>query len=372
MATTTIQIPAKVISIAALGVPVGGVTCTPIIQRDAAGLSYYRDEAGVVINLGSPAADGSETKVTAGANVAVTGDGKTATPYVISTTAADGSETKINAGSNVTVSGTGTTASPKIINAVTNATEVAAAIAALPAGAAAVSGVTSVLGSDGQYHVLPASSAVFTTQEEGANLSTAVGVLNFVGPNITATGAGATTTVIVNVAPVTSTGVPATGPAAAPANLNVRNLATSTIGEVWEYLPGTGWRVVADNYSVEVINAVSSVLAANVTTTVVTTTMPRSGKITASGFISASNSTYNAIGSSLTKNGVVQCSNGVDSDGPTGASSGGGSVTSMASFSSIGTYTGPVAAGDTIAMIVRSVSTSGTHSGSIIRVTYIS
>ncbi|WP_282782213.1 hypothetical protein [Phaeodactylibacter xiamenensis] len=69
------------------------------------------------LNL-SVSPDGSETKVTAGSNVTVTGSGTVASPYVIAATggsAADGSETKVNAGANITVTGSGTVADPYVI-----------------------------------------------------------------------------------------------------------------------------------------------------------------------------------------------------------------------------------------------------------------
>lgn len=62
-----------------------------------------------------PTIDGSETKVTAGTNISVSGNGTIATPYVINNTN-DGSETKISAGTNVTITGIGTTGNPYTIN----------------------------------------------------------------------------------------------------------------------------------------------------------------------------------------------------------------------------------------------------------------
>lgn len=64
--------------------------------------------------------DGSETKVTAGTNVTVTGNGTVATPYTINAIV-DGSETKINSGTNVTITGSGTNATPYVVNS-TNTT----------------------------------------------------------------------------------------------------------------------------------------------------------------------------------------------------------------------------------------------------------
>ena len=53
---------------------------------------------------------GSETKVNAGQNITITGNGTTATPYVIA------SNFYIQAGTNVTITGTGTSGNPLIIN----------------------------------------------------------------------------------------------------------------------------------------------------------------------------------------------------------------------------------------------------------------
>jgi len=60
--------------------------------------------------------DGSETIVTAGTNVSVTGTGTIATPYVINAATIDGTETKVVAGANTSVTGTGTTATPYTID----------------------------------------------------------------------------------------------------------------------------------------------------------------------------------------------------------------------------------------------------------------
>lgn len=60
----------------------------------------------------------TNSKINAGTNVTVTGNGTDASPYVVNSTdtIANGSETKINAGTNVTVSGNGTIATPYVIN----------------------------------------------------------------------------------------------------------------------------------------------------------------------------------------------------------------------------------------------------------------
>ena len=322
--------------------------------------------------------------------------------------AADGSETKVTPGANVTVTGTGTTASPYVVTAnipaaTTDCPAVVACIDALPLGPTAVPGTTRVLGDDMQYHLLPIQATAAapdgseTKVTAGTNVTvTGTGttaspyVVNAAaaavadgsetkvtaGTNVTVTGSGTTAApYVVNAAaagaPTLGTGVPATGPTAAPVDPNVRNFATSVIGENWEYLPGLGWRVVSDRYTREVINAIPAVLTANTPTLKASTIAPRAGTIIATGFVAATNGNYNSIGASLTINGVVKCSNAVDIIGPTGGSAAGGAVSSAASLSAIGAFTGVVAAGDVIGMSVNSVGSNGTHNGSIIRITYI-
>jgi hypothetical protein len=62
-------------------------------------------------------ADGSETKLTAGVNISLTGSGTASSPYIINANGADGSETKLTAGVNISLTGSGTASSPYIINA---------------------------------------------------------------------------------------------------------------------------------------------------------------------------------------------------------------------------------------------------------------
>ncbi|MGO4920790.1 beta strand repeat-containing protein, partial [Maribacter spongiicola] len=67
-----------------------------------------------------PQINGSETKVNQGNNITVTGDGTTASPYIINAADAiipNGSETIVTEGNNITVTGNGTTATPYVINA---------------------------------------------------------------------------------------------------------------------------------------------------------------------------------------------------------------------------------------------------------------
>ncbi|WP_167961883.1 autotransporter outer membrane beta-barrel domain-containing protein, partial [Saonia flava] len=64
---------------------------------------------------------GSETIVNPGTNITITGNGTTATPYIINASGgivADGSETVINSSSTVTVSGMGTSGNPYVLTSV--------------------------------------------------------------------------------------------------------------------------------------------------------------------------------------------------------------------------------------------------------------
>lgn len=106
----------------------------------------YTDEEGTLNNIALPLPDGSETSVTGGGDINVTGTGTTGDPYIVSFSETntslsiagnvltytdengtannitlpepDGSETVINQGANVTITGTGTTLDPYIISAV--------------------------------------------------------------------------------------------------------------------------------------------------------------------------------------------------------------------------------------------------------------
>ncbi|TDT39524.1 hypothetical protein CLV90_3505 [Maribacter spongiicola] len=167
--------------------------------------------------------NGSETIVTEGNNITITGNGTTATPYIINSPDAiipNGSETIVAEGNNINITGNGTTATPYIINA---------------ADAAVVDGTETVLqngnnititgdGSSGDPYVINASNAIADnvtitgtgttgdpfTIEPGANgqfLYTDAGAVTWAvppngtgtttiteGTNITITGDGSTAT----------------------------------------------------------------------------------------------------------------------------------------------------------------------------------
>src|SRR5680860_281868 len=131
------------------GTEVDGSTTNEIQDLSISGNVLSLTGDGTTVTL--PTADGTETGVTAGSNVTVTGDGSIATPYVVGVASlddadadpnneiqdlaisgnvlsltgdgttvtlptADGSETVLNNGTNTVVNGSGTTASPYTID----------------------------------------------------------------------------------------------------------------------------------------------------------------------------------------------------------------------------------------------------------------
>jgi hypothetical protein len=88
--------------------PLGGTSFTTLGTYPMTSVPYslYAGAAGNT--------DGSETRVSAGTLINVSGTGTSGDPYSISSTV-DGSETKLSAGSNITVSGSGTAGSPYIV-----------------------------------------------------------------------------------------------------------------------------------------------------------------------------------------------------------------------------------------------------------------
>lgn len=252
-------------------------TCLPtelvLPVNQTAIATTFKDCNGAVLTPGVQLAKCSDipgpTPVTAGANVTVTGAGTAVSPYVVSAAAAavpNGSETKVTAGANVTVSGAGTTASPYVVAAIAGA---------LPDGsetkvtAGANTSVTGAGTTASPYVV----NAIAGALPDGSETKVTEGA----GINVTGTGTTANPYVVEAEPPVAETGVPATGPAAAPANLNVRNFATSVIGEVWEYLPTIGWRVVSDFYNASVSQTTNLPIGGFTTTHALT--VPRSGVI---------------------------------------------------------------------------------------------
>ncbi|MGY8916286.1 MAG: hypothetical protein ACKVJF_14540, partial [Flavobacteriales bacterium] len=126
-------------------------------------------------NLTVPAAtpaDGSETEINPGTNITITGNGTSATPYVINGTVntPDGSETEINSSPTVTVTGTGTSGDPYILTSTGGADGSETIInpsATVTVAGSGTSGdpyvLTSLGGADGSETVVNGSATVTVT-----------------------------------------------------------------------------------------------------------------------------------------------------------------------------------------------------------------
>lgn len=229
----------------------------------------------------------------------------------------------------------------------------------------------SLSGGGGSVTLPAAATATITTQEEGTNVSTAVTTLNAVGPNVTMTGTGATATITVNVAPVVATGVPATGPAAAPANLNVRNLAVSTLDEVWEYLPTIGWKPVADLYTTEVLKSTPTPTPIGAWTPAVSVVAPRSGTVVITTVATVAPANFYSMSSSgIRVDGIVKSYDNNDVAGTTGSAFGSPPSISYQGTNSATAWSGRVAAGDLIELVGLTVSDTGSINNPILTVTY--
>lgn len=151
------------------GTPVAGgdcvLTCPP--SAGAAGDVLTKQPDGTYdwapASTGTPA-DGSETKLSAGTNVTITGTGTAGSPYVINAagggTTADGSETKLTAGSGVTITGTGTAGDPYVITSAGGGTSYALVDCTGGAVASGAAVMTCVAGTAGQ---------VLTKQADGSH-----------------------------------------------------------------------------------------------------------------------------------------------------------------------------------------------------------
>lgn len=196
---------------------------------------------------------------------------------------------------------------PTIVNCIT----------ALPVGAAGVAGTTQVLGKDGQYHALPATSApalsiagdqltiaggntvtlpdtqdlsisgnvISLTNGGSVTLPDAVAVPAFATPAETI--AGTATNLIVNPADLfarenisAQTGLSSNVAAIPAPTASQSNWGVNTLGETLHYMPGVGWKIVADFFKLDTTYA-NPAIPTGVFTPLFSFTAPRAGRILA-------------------------------------------------------------------------------------------
>lgn len=160
-----------------------------------------------------------------------------------------------------------------------NCPTIVACVTALPTGQAAVAG-DRVLGKDGQFHALPAAAdaqqlsisgnVISLTNGGNVTLPAQVAGPAFATPAETITGTSAS--LMVNPADLyareniaAQTGL-ANNPASIPAPAAGQSpWGTTLLGERVHYMPGVGWKVVADNYHIETPLGVDTAVTTGVT-----------------------------------------------------------------------------------------------------------
>ncbi len=242
----------------------------------------------------APVPNGSETKVTGGANVTITGAGTTASPYIVSAAAAavpDGSETKVTGGANVTITGAGTVASPYVVAAVAGAIPDGSETKVVAGANTTVTGA----GTTASPYIVNADTVPFATPAQ--------------------TIAGTSTTLAVNPADLYAReNIPAqTGLGlvlgAIPAPTASQSVwGTNTLGETLHYSPGLGWEIVADLYQQTTAKYINSTPTQGSWVLGATVTAPRAGKVIITGWAEAN---INNPGTGI----VIGCAVGIAKNG---------------------------------------------------------
>ena len=246
----------------------------------------------------------------------------------------------------------------------TNCAAVIACILAAPVGAAAVPGTTSVLGLDGQWHLLPAGGAMdpYATPAQ--------------------TQAGVSTTTIVNPADLfareniaAQVGV-SNNVAAIPApTAGQSNWATNLLGETLHYAPGLGWKIVDNRYGAQIVQPAGVIpTPVSAWATAVSLVAPRAGRIIATAHINVDNFIHSNWAGGLAINGVNKSANNavdVGTGGSVSAQGGGVSPYNTSSGNAVVTWTGDVTAGTVISAQGITVGSTGQIRLSNLEYTYI-
>jgi hypothetical protein len=285
--------------------------------------------------------------------------------------AADGSETKVTAGTNITVTGTGTVASPYVVNAAA-ATPQTLALVGQTLSLSGGGGAVTIPDSDAQTLSLAGNTLSLTS---GGSVTLPAASVTFATPAQTI--AGTSTTLAVNPADLyareniaAQTGLGLVLSAIPAPTASQSNWGVNTLGETLHYMPGVGWKVIADQYGTEVIQAGSVATVANVWTTAVSLTMPRAGRIVATGTIHVENNFIYACAGGLAVNGLVRKANNSAGVGVLGASSA-SSTYEIHSHNAQLAWTGNVVAGDVLALQAITIVSAGTADSGTLDYTYL-
>jgi hypothetical protein len=263
------------------------------------------------------------------------------------------------------------------------------------------SGVTAAAsGAGATVTIVGASGPV---QEEGVQVVASPTFTNFAGTALTATASGAGA--LVTIDPYATNAIAQAGTSVrdiiTAANLFARenvtaqvglsndvttipaptaglsNWGTNLLGERLHYMPGIGWKIVADFSGASAVQVGVTVTAASVFTVAgaATLTMPRAGRVIITGHVNINSTVHNQIAGGISVNAVQKNNSNLDKIGPaaTLATLGGGASThAIASGNIVSTWTGLVAAGDVIAIRGITVGATGQLDLGNIEYTYLS
>ena len=206
--------------------------------------------------------------------------------------AADGSETKVTAGTNITVTGTGTVASPYVVNAAA-ATPQTLALVGQTLSLSGGGGAVTIPDSDAQTLSLAGNTLSLTS---GGSVTLPAASVTFATPAETI--AGTSTTLAVNPADLyareniaAQTGLGLVLSAIPVPTASQSNWGVNTLGETLHYMPGVGWKIVADFFKLDTTYA-NPPLPNATFTTLFSYTVPRAGRILATATLDATNNIY--------------------------------------------------------------------------------
>ncbi len=198
--------------------------------------------------------------------------------------AADGSETKVTAGTNITVTGTGTVASPYVVNAAA-ATPQTLALVGQTLSLSGGGGAVTIPDSDAQTLSLAGNTLSLTS---GGSVTLPAASVTFATPAETI--AGTSTTLAVNPADLyareniaAQTGLGLVLSAIPAPTASQSNWGENTLGETLHYAPGLGWQRVGNLYAA-ISEKTTPVAVSSTPVTVESFTIPRDGVINVEAF----------------------------------------------------------------------------------------
>jgi Collagen triple helix repeat (20 copies) len=235
-------------------------------------------------------------------------------------------------------------------------------------GPAGADGATGPAGADGATGPAGADGATGPTGPTGP--AGATGGATVAGAGIEVTGVGETGDpyVVSAPAPTLVVSAPAAGPTAAPADPYARNFAVSTVDETWEYLPGIGWRVVADRFTTELSTSSNIPTIATTWTTANSFVAHRDGNVVVTSLVTTGTAVGATQSGGIAINGVFKTYDNDAGMSPVGTSTGSHASNGNNAASA---WSGAVVAGDIITNAGITIGVTGNIEGSRLTITYV-